>query len=169
MKQDERTAIGSEIERLYGQRKLNHDEYRRLRRLYGLDAQTRPASPSTGRAAALQQPTLATTRFCPNCAVDLSGRPEARHCPSCGVDLQAQPTATAREAVASTAGYCQSCGASLKPNSSFCGSCGSTAMPPKPSIAVETPMPTYCAECGAQLKPGSSFCGKCGTRISRQG
>lgn len=164
---EDMSRLENELRRVYDQRKLTADEYARLRRLYCLDAQTRPTSSDTGQVAVLQKPSRPTARFCPMCAADLSDRHDALHCPSCGADLRAQPSAATRETVAGTAGYCQSCGASLRPGSGFCGSCGSPAKPTEPTRTVETPVPAYCMECGAQLKPGSSFCGKCGTSIPR--
>lgn len=55
------------------------------------------------------------------------------------------------------ADHCPHCGASLKPDSRFCSSCGGK---------IETePQVNICPNCGAAGKPDAIFCNSCGTRV----
>lgn len=50
---------------------------------------------------------------------------------------------------------CPSCGASLRPDDSFCRKCGTRMAP------------TTCPSCGTSFLPDDSFCGKCGAPVDR--
>lgn len=66
------------------------------------------------------------------------------------------------EASAQANGVCPSCGATVSPGVSFCGSCGSPLIL-KP---IASP-PKFCGECGAQLGTGAQFCKACGTKVTK--
>ena len=54
------------------------------------------------------------------------------------------------------AGACSKCGAALKPEARFCGSCGALCgLPPV----------NKCSACGAEIKPNAKFCVGCGAPV----
>lgn len=56
----------------------------------------------------------------------------------------------------SHAGACSKCGAALKPDARFCGSCGAPCG--RPSV-------NKCSACGAEIKPDAKFCVGCGAPV----
>jgi len=67
---------------------------------------------------------------------------------------QAMPPVTAGMA-------CASCGAPLRPDQKFCGSCGAPVPPPPPTPTAES---KFCTNCGAKIPATAPFCGSCGAK-----
>ena len=73
------------------------------------------------------------------------------------LDAGSAPTAVGAPATAPAStepsSYCTGCGAHVRPDAAFCGSCG---------IAVRV----VCSSCGVASDPDDSFCSDCGTRLN---
>jgi hypothetical protein len=111
---EDMSPVENELNRLHDQRKLNDDEYARLRSLYGLDGQVTAQVPPS----ILRQPPFLSGGFCVNCGAQIKlGK---RFCQKCGAPL----TSTTQTGNQPTAPTCPNCGSRVPAGKKFCTSCG---------------------------------------------
>ena len=155
---DDTSQVETELNRLHDQRKLNDDEYARLRGLYGLDGHVTPQVPPS----ILTQPPSPSGGFCRSCGSKLM--PGKKFCEKCGAPAPAKaaPSTNTKPPPPQTR-LCVKCGAQLKPGKRFCEKCGAPVAQP---VAPATPPPApVCPSCGNTVPAGKKFCVRCGARM----
>jgi hypothetical protein len=92
---------------------------------------------------------------CPQCAQEAGS---GRFCRNCGAAVVAGVASAQAESV------CPSCGATVRPDAKFCGSCA-TPLGTAPAPPVVVAASVICVNCGTENKAETKFCKSCGKAV----
>jgi hypothetical protein len=163
------SLVENAVKSLHDQRQLNDEDYARLKKLYGLSAETvaqpvnqgAPAPkielrvPEPPRAEAAAQANV----VCPSCGV--AARPGAKFCVSCGVSFK--PAKSTMAVPGAPPRFCRRCGAKATEGAKFCKQCGNPFTETRP-VEIER-RTKFCTQCGAKLAEEVKFCEMCGKPV----